>query len=61
MVVWRRKERELTLLAAGMLILEFGQVVDILVDYDPQVCFGVVLGHVVFGEGLRHGGGCDCG
>ena len=49
--------RRLTLLAAGMLILEFCQVIDIFVDYDPEVGLGVVFRYVVLGEGLRHGGG----
>lgn len=35
-----------TLLAAGMLVGELGQVVDILVDDDVEVVGLVVLGHI---------------
>lgn len=43
-----------TLLAAGVLVLELCQVVDIFVDDDPQVVRLAVRGHIGLGESSRH-------
>ena len=43
-----------TLLSAGMLLLELGQVVDIVIDNDVEVVGLVVRRNVVGCEGFRH-------
>lgn len=43
------------LLLAWMLILELGQVIDILIDNNVQVVSLVVFGHIGSRECLRHG------
>ncbi len=53
-------EAALTLLATGMLFLELGQIVDLLVDDDPEVVGLVVRGNVAGGEGLGHVGEMCC-
>ena len=40
-----------------MLILELGEVINILVDDYVEVILRLVSGNIIFGEGLRHGGG----
>ena len=47
----------LTLLPAGMLVLKLGEVVNIVIDDYVEVIFRFVSGDIIFGEGLRHGGG----
>lgn len=41
-----RLPKLLTLLAAWMLVLELGQIINVLVDHDVKICAFVVLGHV---------------
>ena len=53
-VDWR-----LTLLAPWVLVLEFCEIVDVLVDYDVEVIFRLVGCNISRGECLRHDGGVD--
>lgn len=46
----------LTLLSAWMLLLKLRQVVNVLVDDDPEVILRLVRSNVAAGEGLGHGG-----
>lgn len=51
----------LTLLSARVLVLEFGHIVYIFVDDDPEAVPFVVRGHIGSRESLRHDGFGDCG